>query len=156
LPNFTASGKNNKKDFINYCPKNHVSLLYLHLALEGANNPELTSYCLEGNSIAGGLNTAETDRATHSGSSSKSQKKKERQSAVKHQQEVLTFMKDRNAADVMSSKVTMIKDLNESLSVLNNCWQAMDKTVQSLEDDVDIDTNQLRSADQSSCVAFPN
>jgi hypothetical protein len=76
----------------------------------------------------------------------KRQKKKERQSAVRHQQDVLTFMKERNAADVMDSRVTMIKDLNISLSVLNTCWQDMDKTVMTLEDAEDIDTNPRKKA----------
>jgi hypothetical protein len=138
LPNFTASGKSNKRDFVHYCPKNQIPLLYLHVALESANNPELTSYCLEGNALEGGLDTAENAAR---GSSVKRQKKKERQSAVRHQQDVLTFMKERNPADVMDSRVTMIKDLNISLSVLNTCWQDMDKTVMTLEDAEDIDTN---------------
>jgi hypothetical protein len=52
---------------------------------------------------------------------------------VKHQQDVLAYMKERNAGDLISSKVTMIKDLNISLSVLTTCWQELDKTLMLLE-----------------------
>ena len=44
-------------------------------------------------------------------------------------------MNEQNAGDLMSSKETMIKDLNISLSMLTTCWQELDKTLLLLEDD---------------------
>ena len=55
-------------------------------------------------------------------------------------------MKERIAADLMNSKITMIKDLNISLSVLTTCWQELDKTLMALEDSIDIDNLCLDSA----------
>lgn len=78
-------------------------------------------------------------------------KKKERQSGVKDQQDVLAYMKERNAGDLMSNKVTMIKDLNISLSVLTNCWQELDKTLMTLEDDVDIENDPRKKARLAVC-----
>ena len=136
-PRYEASGRHNRKDFLDFCQKDKLDLLYFHISLETINNPELSGYCLEGNVIDGGLDTSEKE-STDGGSTSKSHKKKERQSGVKHQQDVLAYMKERNAGDLMSSKVTMIKDLNISLSVLTTCWQELDKTLITLEEDVDI------------------
>jgi hypothetical protein len=144
-PRYEASGRHNGKDFLDFCQKDKLDLLYFHIALETINNPELSGYCLEGNVIDGGLDTAEKE-STVVGSTSKSEKKKERQSSVKHQQDVLAYMKERNAGDLISSKVTMIKDLNISLSVLTTCWQELDKTLMLLEDDIDIENNPRKRA----------
>ena len=65
---------------------------------------------------------------------------------MKHQQEVLSHMKERNAGDFISSKLTIIKDLNISLSVLTACWQELDKTLMLLEDDIDIENNPRKRA----------
>ena len=65
---------------------------------------------------------------------------------MKRQQDVLAYMKERNAGDLISIKVTMIKDLNISLSVLTTCWQELDKTLMLLEDDIDIENNPRKRA----------
>ena len=101
--------------FSTFCQKD--KLLYFHIALETIDNPELSGYCSEGNVIDGGHDTAEKENIV-GGSTSKSEKKKEKQSGVKHQQDVLAYMNEQNAGDLISSKVTMIKDLNISLSML--------------------------------------
>ena len=58
-PKYEASGRHNGKDFIDFCHTHQLDLLYFHLALESINNPELTGYCLEGNVLHGGLDTAD-------------------------------------------------------------------------------------------------
>ena len=55
-------------------------------------------------------------------------------------------MKERIAADLINSKITMIKDLNISLSVLTTCWQELDKTLMALEDSIDIEINSRKKA----------
>ena len=115
------------------------------MSLEAINNPELSGYRLEGNVIDGGLDTVET-ASTDGAGKSKNQKKKERQNSINHQQDVLTFMKERIAADLINSKITMINDLNISLSVLTTCWQELDKTLMALEDSIDIEINPRKKA----------
>ena len=56
-------------------PLNNTRWVYLHLSLEAINNPELSGYCLEGNVIDGGLDTAET-ASTDGAIKSKNQKKR--------------------------------------------------------------------------------
>ena len=55
-------------------------------------------------------------------------------------------MKERIAADLINSKITMIKELNISLSVLTTCWQELDKTLMALEDSIDIEINPRKKA----------
>ena len=97
----------------------------MHCALNVANNPELSSYCLEGNVLHGGLDTSKV-KGSSTESAVKSSKRKERQSNTKHQEDVLNYMKERNLGDSRSSKVTMLKDLTIALSVLYTTWIEMD------------------------------
>lgn len=77
----------------------------------------------------------------------KSNKRKERQSNTKHQEDVLNYMKERNLCDSRSSKVTMLKDLTIALSVLNITWIEMDNKIVALEDDNNgLDTNPRKQA----------
>ena len=46
-PNYEASGKHNQEEFFNYC-NGDTDILYLHCWLNKLNNPELSSYCAEG------------------------------------------------------------------------------------------------------------
>ena len=117
----------------------------MHCALNVANNPELSSFCIEGNVLHGGLDTSEVkDSCTES--AVKSNKRKERQSNTKHQEDVLNYMKERNLGDSRSRKVTMLKDLTIALSVLNTTWIEMDNKIVALEDDNDLDTNPRKQA----------
>ena len=144
-PRYEASGRHNGKDFLDFCQKDKLDLLYLHLSLESINNPELSGYCLEGNVLDGGLDTAES--ASNDGAVKPiTQKKKDRQNNIKHQQDVLAFMKERVVAEQINSKITMIKDLNISLSVLTTCWQDLDKTLLLLEESIDIEINPRKKA----------
>jgi hypothetical protein len=71
--------------------------------------------------LHGGIDTAEVIGST-SESAVKSKKRKERLSNSKHQEDVFNCMKDRNLGDSKSGKITMLKDLNIALSVLNTSW----------------------------------
>ena len=68
-PRYGAAGRHNGKDFLDFRQKNKLDLLYFHNALETINNPELSGYCLEGNAIDGGLDTAEKESAVGSSTS---------------------------------------------------------------------------------------
>ena len=74
-PRYEASNRHNGTDFLDFCQKVKLGLLYFHIALETINNPELSGYCLRGNVIDGGLDTAEKE-STVCGSASKSEKKR--------------------------------------------------------------------------------
>ena len=63
-------------------------------------------------------------------------KRKEKDSIVQYQKDVIHCMKERNVGDVKSNEVTMIKELNITLPVLAKSWIELDKTVVLLEDDV--------------------
>ena len=145
LPGYEASGRHNKKDFLDFVHTNKLDTLYLHCALTVANNPELSSFCLEGNVLHGGLDTSEV-KGSSTESAVKSNKRKERQSNTKHQEDVLNYMKERNLGDSRSSKVTMLKDLTIALSVLNTTWIEMDNKIVALEDDNNLDANPRKQA----------
>lgn len=137
LPRFMASGYHNGSDFVDFVPEHKLDTLYMHKALEAASNPELSSYCLEGNVLHGGLDTAEVIGST-SESAVKSKKRIERLSNSKHQEDVLNYMKERNLGDSKSGKITILKDLNIALSVLNTTWAELDNKIVALEDDNDV------------------
>lgn len=144
-PRYEASGRHNGKDFLDFCHSSQLDLLYFHLSLECMNNPELTGYCLEGNVLHGGLDTSD-GIASDGVLVAKVNKRKDRLSQVQHQQEMLSYMKERNIGDLRSSKITMLKDLNIALSVLSTSWQELDKTMMNLEDDPDLLSNPRKIA----------
>ena len=47
-------------------------------------------------------------------------------------------MTERNLGDSKSGKITMLKDLNITLSVLNTTWAELDNRIVALEDDNDV------------------
>ena len=58
-------------------------------------------------------------------------------------------MKLRRENELKSQAISMRKDLNLSLAVLHNTWHELDKTLITLEDSADFETNPRKSARHS-------
>lgn len=148
---YEASGQHNGKDFLDFCGQlthsTQLDMLYLHESLAVANNPELAAFCVEGNVIEGGLDTA--DAASTASKDVSRKAKKKASSNFDAQEEMVKIMKLRREDELKSQAISMRKDLNLSLAVLHNTWHELDKTLITLEDSADFETNPRKSARHS-------
>ena len=142
---YEASGQHNGKDFLDFCGQlthaTQLEMLYLHESLLAAGNPELTAFCVEGNEIDGGLDTAD-GKSAPVGEVKKSRKRPQQDG----QSEMIKIMQQRREDDQVSQVVNMRKDLNITLSLLSTTWQDLDKTVMILEEAPDFSTNEKKKA----------
>ena len=116
---YEASGQHNGKDFLDFCGQlthaTQLEMLYLHESLLAAGNPVLTAFCVEGDEIDGGLDTADATSAP-AGDVVRKSKKRPQQDA---QSDMIKIMQQRRDDDQVSQSVNMRKDLNITMSLLS-------------------------------------
>lgn len=109
-------------------------MLYLHESLTVANNPRLAAFCVKGNVIEGGLDTADDATAVFKDVSRKAKQKLA--SNFDAQEEMVKIMKLKRPAQISGN----IQDLNLFLAVLHSTWHELDKILITLEDSVNFET----------------
>jgi hypothetical protein len=102
----------------------------------------LSAFCVEGNVIDGGLDTADDSSAPVKEAAKKAKKR----SLYNAQEEMVKVMQLRREDELKSQAISMRKDLTVSISILSATWSELDKTLISLEDSPDFETNPRKIA----------